>query len=174
MDPVIRHCLKPRVGLMIFKCYHDEYHWVQRNLPDIAAAGALWHKAQRKITFPNGVVLYLGSVETSQDLDKFLSLEYDFLVGTNDEMAIYRITNPYRGQLIIKRENMTLITDDEFGILGTRGKDSYPYYAIRLTAEQAKEVEGKTAGIYEIEGRQLFDVKTDKITGEKMLFVVFV
>lgn len=67
--------------------------------------------------------------------------------------------------------------NDEYGILGERGEDSFPYYALKLTPEQAEAVKGKTAGIYEIEGKQLFDIKPSlgkPNLGEKMLFVVFV
>jgi hypothetical protein len=64
---------------------------------------------------------------------------------------------------------------DEFGLFPQDEEDNnkIPYYAIKLTPEQAKAVKNKIAGIYETDGKQLFEIKGD-IEGEQMLYVVWI
>lgn len=67
--------------------------------------------------------------------------------------------------------------NDDYGLFPQDEEDEskIPYYGIELTEEQAKLVEGKIAGIYETDAKQLFDIKDDKgITGKKMLYVVWI
>lgn len=50
-----------------------------------------------------------------------------------------------------------------------------PYYAIKLTAEQTKEVEHCLMEFYSVNGKTLFEVKgpNGKSTGEYVFYVVF-
>lgn len=65
------------------------------------------------------------------------------------------------------------LTDDEFGLVP---EVKVPYYAIKLTPEQAKIVGGKIPQIYEADGHQVFDIKKDKDAPSegKMLYVIWV
>jgi len=71
-------------------------------------------------------------------------------------------------------KDITFCEDDDFGILAN--SSGMPYVAVKLTKEQANDVEKSVAGIYEIDGKQLFNIKDSNgiLTGEKMLYVVFV
>jgi len=55
----------------------------------------------------------------------------------------------------------TFHTEDDYGI-GCGG--NMPYFAIKLTKEQIAAVKNKTAGIYEIDGKQLFEIRKDQHT----------
>lgn len=59
---------------------------------------------------------------------------------------------------------------DEFEI-GTK----LPYYAVRLTFEEAELIKGKTITIYETDGKFLFSVRDENgnLTGEMIFFVMF-
>ena len=59
--------------------------------------------------------------------------------------------------------------EDELGLEGI------PYYGLKLTPEEAKAVEGKIAGIYEIDGRQMFECRDEnhQSTG-KILYIVWI
>lgn len=67
-------------------------------------------------------------------------------------------------------EQTRLNLKDEFGIIAYEHK--MPYFGIRITEVEAKQLENTVAGIYEIDSRQMFEVKGK--SGERMLFVVFV
>lgn len=60
---------------------------------------------------------------------------------------------------------------DNFGL----SVEGVPYYAIKLTAEQAEKVKNRKLMFYETDGKTLFDIKNSKNvpTGEKMLFILF-
>lgn len=51
-----------------------------------------------------------------------------------------------------------------------------PYVSIRLTTEQMKAIKGKLPGIYETDGKTVFDVrgKDGNLTGEKFVYVIFI
>lgn len=68
-------------------------------------------------------------------------------------------------------------TEDEFGILpGSENGKKVPYYSIKLTQVQAREVRDKKPMIYCTLEKEFFEVRglDGKPTGELMLFVVFV
>ena len=71
-------------------------------------------------------------------------------------------------------KDISFCDSDEFGILMDAANT--PYVAVKLTSEQATDVKDKILGIYEIEGKQLFDIKdtSGKLTGEKIFYAVFV
>lgn len=63
---------------------------------------------------------------------------------------------------------------DDVGIL--YGDEQFPFYGIEITKDQLKLIGKRIAGIYEVEGKQLFEIRdeTGKLTGNKMLYVVFI
>jgi len=67
---------------------------------------------------------------------------------------------------------MTIIQDDENEYnIGS----PYPYYAVKLTSDEAKRIHHREMIIYDIEGKTLFEIKDEngKPTGEMMFFVIF-
>lgn len=64
-------------------------------------------------------------------------------------------------------------TEGEHGILPEN--PDIPYYAIKLTKEQAELVKGKTPKMYQADGHHIFDIRDGgKFTGEKMLYIIWV
>lgn len=62
-----------------------------------------------------------------------------------------------------------MVTDDSFD-LGT----NQPYFAMKLTAEEAKLIEGKEIILYEIEGKSIFEVRNNgQPTDERVMFILF-
>jgi hypothetical protein len=62
-----------------------------------------------------------------------------------------------------------MVKDDAFDLGTTK-----PYFAMKLTAEEAKLVEGKDVSLYQIEGRSIFEVRDNgQPTDERVMFIVF-
>jgi hypothetical protein len=61
--------------------------------------------------------------------------------------------------------------NDEFKL----GLGNIPYFAMRLTPDQVKAIDGKDMGFYSTDGKVLFDFKDNKgrLTGEKIIFIIF-
>lgn len=93
MNRLIDWCLKPKVVLLIFKSYPELYRWLKINEQDIIDKGAIISKTTNKITFLNGITLYLGYAEKDEDYDKFLSFEYDIVIGGNEELKRRAMVN---------------------------------------------------------------------------------
>lgn len=82
MDQAIRMCVKSQIGLRIFKDYPALRKWILENKPSLAEVKAFINYTTNTITFPNGNRLLLGCVENDKDLDKYLSYEFMFVLGT--------------------------------------------------------------------------------------------
>lgn len=74
----------------------------------------------------------------------------------------------------MEQKNVSFHNQDEMGIFAEGEK--LPYFCIKLTKEQVELVKGKKIGIYEIEDRQLFELREREgaKTGEMVFYVVFV
>lgn len=70
---------------------------------------------------------------------------------------------------------MPILKNNEFGLFVEPEHRKIPYYSIKLTPEEVKEIEFKKINFYHCDGKTLFEVrdKDGKLTGEHMLFVIF-
>jgi hypothetical protein len=78
---------KPKVGLKIFSTYSDLHQWLHHYNQELKSVNATIKITTNEIHFPNGSILYLGYGE-GRDLDKYLSLEYDFVVCINNNQRL--------------------------------------------------------------------------------------
>ncbi len=93
MSRIIEWLFKPKIILFIFPTYRQLRNWIDENKDEIIVHYGTINITTNKITFENGAIIWLGHAERLEDLDKYRGLEYDVVIGGDEQLRVRDITH---------------------------------------------------------------------------------
>jgi hypothetical protein len=93
MSRIVDWVNKPKTVLMIFGNFPRLKQWLELHKEQIIKSGGEIRLITTTVTWTNGSRLILGHAVDDEDFDKFKGLEYDVVIGGNEDLRRRALVN---------------------------------------------------------------------------------